>query len=91
MRKIGHLIGLSQWHQANVQREMQIGFSCHRQMHDWGWISAYLNELIVWDNILEVTYFQLEKLSFYFPADKYRKFEYNEVDTYLCILLMFKN
>ena len=26
---------------------MQIDFSCQRQMHDWGWISAYLKEGIV--------------------------------------------
>ena len=34
--------------QINLQCEnltvMQIDFPCHRQMHDWGWISAYLKE-----------------------------------------------
>ena len=46
---------------------MQIDFSCHEQMHDWGWISAYLKK----KGIVEVTNFRLEKFRFSFSADKY--------------------
>ena len=47
--------------EENVKREnitvMQVYVSCHRQMHDLGWISAYSKEGIVWDTILEDTNF----------------------------------
>ena len=46
---------------------IQINISCHWLRHDLGWISAYLKEGTVWDNILEVTNFRIEKLSFLSP------------------------
>ena len=33
---------------------MLVDFSCHPQIHDWGWISFYRKEENAWDIILEL-------------------------------------
>ena len=57
--------------EINVQCEniivMQIDFSCHRKMHDWGRISAYLKEGIVCLYKYWPRYFRLEKSSYLSP------------------------
>ena len=34
---------------------VDLGFSYHRQIHDWVWIYFYLKEENVWDIILDLT------------------------------------
>ena len=50
-RKIGHSIRLAEV----IETRKLVDFSYHLQIHDWGWISFYLKEENVWNNISELT------------------------------------
>ena len=50
MQKIGHSIRLADV----IETRKLVDFSYHLQIHDLGWISFYLKEENVWNNILEL-------------------------------------